>query len=171
MVDVSFCIFKGQKGQAVCFKGQEKKVRNKKKLEYRSWHTRHCRFLVPGNTKKILTEIWHQFLDKNVGENICHWNYFQIPQALSELPANWPSQFSQKGCLGQPNWLVHIRRFQEYLIHIHIFIGSTTLQFLLFWYQNGVNILFLVVKPIKVTSGFILKSHEPFQSYLLTGLA
>jgi hypothetical protein len=40
MVDVSFCIFKGQKGQAVCLKGQEKKVRNKKKLEYRSWHTR-----------------------------------------------------------------------------------------------------------------------------------
>ena len=33
MVDVSFCIFKGQKGQAVCFKGQEKKVRNKKKLD------------------------------------------------------------------------------------------------------------------------------------------
>jgi hypothetical protein len=51
----------------------------------------------------------------------------------------------------------HIRRFQEYFNHIHIFIGSTTPQFLKFWYQNGVNILFLVVKPIKVTSGFILK--------------
>ena len=43
------------------------------------------------------------------------------------------------------------------IFNIHIFIGSTTLQFLQFWYQNGVNILFLVVKPIEVTSGFILK--------------
>ena len=51
----------------------------------------------------------------------------------------------------------HIGRFQEYFNHIHVFIGSTTLQFLQFWYQKGVNILFWVVKPIKVTSGFILK--------------
>ena len=51
----------------------------------------------------------------------------------------------------------HIRRFQEYFIHIHTLIGSTALQFLQFWYQNGVNILFLVVKPIDVTSGFISK--------------
>ena len=35
-----FVFLKAKKGQAVCFKGQEKKVRNKKKLEYRSWHTR-----------------------------------------------------------------------------------------------------------------------------------
>ena len=54
-------------------------------------------------------------------------------------------------------WIMHIRRFQECFNHIHILIGSTTLQFLQFWYQNGVNILFLVVKPIEVTSGFILK--------------
>ena len=33
----------------------------------------HCRFLVPGNTQEILTKIWHQFWDKNDGENICHW--------------------------------------------------------------------------------------------------
>ena len=33
---------------------------------------------------------WHQFWNKNNGENICHWNYFQIPRALSELPVNWP---------------------------------------------------------------------------------
>ena len=51
----------------------------------------------------------------------------------------------------------HIRRFEEYFNHIHIPIGSTFLQFLHFWYQNGVNILFLVVKPIEVTSGFISK--------------
>ena len=29
----------------------------------------HCGFQVPGNTQKILTEIWHQFWDKNDGEN------------------------------------------------------------------------------------------------------
>ena len=52
-----------------------------------------CRFLVLGNTQKILTEIWHQIWDKNDGENICHWNYFQIPRALSELPANWPGLY------------------------------------------------------------------------------
>jgi hypothetical protein len=51
----------------------------------------------------------------------------------------------------------HIRRNQEYFSHIHIFIGSTTSQCLQFWYQNGLNILLLVVKPIEVTSGFILK--------------
>ena len=35
----------------------------------------------------------------------------------------------------------HIRRFQEYFNHIHILIGSSTLQFwiLKFWYQNGVH--------------------------------
>ena len=58
--------------------------------------------------------------------------------------------------------LQHIRRFQEYFIHIHILIGSTTLQFLQFWYQNGVNILLLLVKPIEVTSGFILKLMKKF---------
>ena len=52
--------------------------------------------------------------------------------------------------------LWHIGRFQEYFNHINIFIGSTTLQFLQFWYQNCVNILYLLVK-IEVTSGFILK--------------
>ena len=31
---------------------------------------------------------------------------------------------------------MHIRRFQEHFNHIHIFMGSTTLQFLQFWYQN-----------------------------------
>ena len=38
---------------------------------------------------KILTKIWHlQFWDKNYVENIYHWNYFQIPRALSGWPAN-----------------------------------------------------------------------------------
>ena len=56
----------------------------------------------------------------------------------------------------------HIRRFQEYFINIHILIGSITLQFLQFWYQNGVNILFLLVKPIEVTSGFFSKIMKKF---------
>ena len=69
----------------------------------------NCRFLVPCNTQKILTKIWHQIWDKNDGENICHWKYFQILRALSELPANWPSQFSQKGWLGQASLLVALK--------------------------------------------------------------
>ena len=56
---------------------------------FSSLNTVH-RFLVPGNTQKILKEIWHQFWQQNDGENICHWSYFQIQRALSELPANWP---------------------------------------------------------------------------------
>ena len=53
--------------------------------------------------------------------------------------------------------LSHIRRFQKYFNHALILIGISTLQFLKFWYQNAVNILFLVVKSIEVTSGFILR--------------
>ena len=50
-------------------------------------HT-HCSvgFLVPGNTQKNLTEIWHQFWHKSNDENICYWNYFHIQRTLLELP-------------------------------------------------------------------------------------
>ena len=57
---------------------------------------------------------------------------------------------------------IHIRRFQEYFNHINIFISSTTLQFLQYWYQNGVNYLFLIEKSIEVTSGFISKVMKKF---------
>ena len=53
--------------------------------------------------------------------------------------------------------LGHIRRFQEYFNHINILISNSTLQFLQFWYQNGVNYFFMIVKSIEVTSGFISK--------------
>ena len=59
----------------------------------------HCLYLIL-NTQETSHFYWHQFWGKNDGENICHWNYFQIPRALSELPANWPGRFSQKGWLG-----------------------------------------------------------------------
>ena len=39
----------------------------------------------------------------------------------------------------------------------YIMAGSSTLNFLKFWNQNVVNILFLVVKSIEGTTGFILK--------------
>ena len=45
----------------------------------------HCRFLVPGNTQKIL---------KNDGEKWSRKNCFEIPRAPSEIPANQPGQFS-----------------------------------------------------------------------------
>ena len=56
--------------------------------------------------------------------------------------------------------LFHNRRFQEYFNHMHIFIGSCTLQILQFWYQHSVNILFLVVKSIEVTSAMRTKSSK-----------
>ena len=56
--------------------------------------TYHNRFLVPENSRKILLGIWHQFWYTYDGEKWCHWNYFQIPPALSELLAKWSSQFN-----------------------------------------------------------------------------
>ena len=60
----------------------------------------HCGFLVLGNTQKTLTLNWHQIWDKNYGENLCHWNYFQFSRALSELPANWSCLTSLTGWIG-----------------------------------------------------------------------
>ena len=40
----------------------------------------HCRFLVPDNTQKILTEFWHHFWLKNDDEKWCRKNYLEIPQ-------------------------------------------------------------------------------------------
>ena len=51
----------------------------------------------------------------------------------------------------------HRGRNQRYSFQIDLDHGSSTLQFLQFWYQNGVNYLFLIVKSIEVTSGFISK--------------
>ena len=51
----------------------------------------------------------------------------------------------------------HRGRNQRYSFQIDLDHGSSTLQFLQFWNQNVVNILFLVVKSLKVTSGFILR--------------
>ena len=53
--------------------------------------------------------------------------------------------------------LVHRGRNQRYSFQIDLDYGSSTLQFLQFWNQNVVNILFLVVKSLEVISGFISK--------------
>ena len=47
--------------------------------------------------------------------------------------------------------------YQRYSFQIDLDHGSNTLQFLQFWNQNVLNILFLVVKSLEVTSGFISK--------------
>ena len=49
----------------------------------------HCLYL-DLNNQETSHFYWHQFWDRNDCESICHWNYFQIPRALSELPAEWP---------------------------------------------------------------------------------
>ena len=66
----------------------------------------HCRFLVPDNTQKILTEIWHHFWLKNDGEKWSRKNYFEIPRWPSKIPANLPGQFSLSGqqLLWRPSW-------------------------------------------------------------------
>ena len=84
------------------------------------------------------------------------------------IPWNWP--FLEESAIfttlllikNQKESAIHIRRFQEYSNHINILITSSTLQFLQFWYQNGVNNLFLIVKSIEVTSGFISKVMKKF---------
>ena len=96
--DKIYWIFSSNCHLVISFNGQKAVIKHQMGVCLRLGH---CRFFVPGNTQKNLADILHQFWDKNDGKNICHWNHFQIPQALSELPANWPSQFSQKGWLGQ----------------------------------------------------------------------
>ena len=43
--------------------------------------------------------------------------------------------------------------------------GSSTLQFLQFWNQNVVNILFLVLESLEVISGFISKLMKKFSRW------
>ena len=49
----------------------------------------------------------HKFLakspHKNDDENMWHWNYFQIPRALSELPAYWQGLTNLFGWIGLAN--------------------------------------------------------------------
>ena len=87
--------------------------------------TLHCRFLVPGTTRKIVQDNWHQFWHKYDGVKWCHRNYSQIPWALWELPAKWTSQFSQRGWLlvvmhsswNIPSW-ARLGHFNIYLFSI-----------------------------------------------------
>ena len=58
---------------------------------------RHCRFLVPDNTQKILTEIWHHFWLKSGGEKGSRKNYFKIPRWPSELLLPSAKKSAQKG--------------------------------------------------------------------------
>ena len=53
--------------------------------------------------------------------------------------------------------LVHRGRNQKYSFQIDLDHGSNNLQCLQFWNQNALNILFLVVKSLEVTSGFLSK--------------
>ena len=47
--------------------------------------------------KKILQRFDSSFDKKDDDENICHWNYLQIPGWLSELPAYWSGLTSLYG--------------------------------------------------------------------------
>ena len=85
------------------------------------------------------------------------WFFFSFSTVIDHSWASvGPNCIIQRFCHSKGGWY-HIRRFQKYFIHINIYISSSTLQFLQCWYQNGVNYLFLIVKSIEVTSGFISK--------------
>ena len=56
-----------------------------------------CRCLVPDNTQKILTEIWHHFWLKNDGEKWSRKKYFKIPRRPSELLLPSAKKSAQKG--------------------------------------------------------------------------
>ena len=60
-----------------------KKIIGKKAYELRKRYVKHCRFPIPEDTQKILTEIWDHFWLKNDGEKWSRKNYFKIPR--------WPS--------------------------------------------------------------------------------
>ena len=66
----------------------------------------HCRYLVPGNTQKILTEIWHHFWLKMMVKSGLEKKYFEIQWWPSDVPANPPGKFSLLGrffALGSSN--------------------------------------------------------------------
>ena len=62
-------------------------------------HTLHCRFLVPDNTQKNLTEIWHNFWLKNDDENWSRF-FFTIPRWPLELLLPSTKKSAQKGWIG-----------------------------------------------------------------------
>ena len=73
---------------------------------------------------------------------------YKRPQMLA-LPSFLPS-----------GSLKHRGRNEIYSFQFDLGHGSSTLKFLQFGYQNVVNILFFVVKSLKVTSGFISKLRK-----------
>ena len=61
----------------------------------------HCRFLVPDNTQKILTEIWHHFWLENDDEKWSRFFHFEILHAPSELLLpSAKKKSAQKGWIG-----------------------------------------------------------------------
>ena len=60
---------------------------------------------------------------------------------------------------------IHRGRNQRYSFQIDLDHGSSTLQFLQFWNQNVVNILFLVLESLEVISGFISKLMKFFSRW------
>ena len=92
----------------------------------------HCRFLVPDNTQKILTEIWHHFWLKNDDEKWSRKNYFEIPRWPSELllPRKAELAWQVSRYLWRPPWNCKI--FFSRPLFIIIFKAK--------WYQISIRI-------------------------------
>ena len=103
--------------------------------------------------------LWKEFNFKDISDKINphqQKNNYSSQNLLPSLENNYLGKFLLKledlCLLFMP--LLHRGRNQRYSFQIDLDYGSSTLEFLQFWNQNVVNILFLVVNSLKVTSGF-----------------
>ena len=107
-----------------------------------------CLYLIL-NTQETSHFYWHQFWDKNDGENICRLNCFRFPRALSELPANWPGLTSLFDWIGQASQQVTLKgrkglvgsenNFKGIYFHHHFYLktGVKSKNFLcITWHQK-----------------------------------
>ena len=76
------------------------------------------------------------------------WNYLVTSNQIKRFAGNALERVQR---VHEP---AHRGRNQRYSFQIDLDYGSSTLHFLQFWNQNVVDILFMVVKSLKVTSGF-----------------
>ena len=85
-------------------------VNNLRVLTINPFKDVHCRSLVPINTQKNLSEIWHHFWLQMMVNSGLEKKYFEIQQWPSEIPANLPGQFSLPGQqqLWRPSWNLKI---------------------------------------------------------------
>ena len=82
---------------------------------------------------------------------------FGVPEKKAVFFSGTPNSFGPSYFEATLGIIHHRRRNKRYFFQNDLGHGSSTLQFLQFWYQNVDNIFFLVVNSLEVTSGVISK--------------